>query len=378
MIGASFLSIDQLIKNTVTGERYGRQIFTSLTYQNENDLENSSFNYPSENISLFAENILFIGDRWTVNAGMRLEHIKSSSEGYYKQYVIHPLNFDTIAVVLNSDSNSLTRKIPLFGFGTSFKTSKRTKLYTNFTQNYRAINFTDIRISNPNIVIDTAIRDEYGYTAELGFRGILKEYLIYDLAAFYIFYGDKIGLAPKPGTIKKERTNIGDAQNYGLEIFTEIDFIKAFNSSSKHSFSMFVNTAFINANYLSSKESNFSDKKVEYVSSIILKSGVKYRYNGLSFQLQGSYNSEQFSDASNSIIPSGDAVIGLIPSYFVMDFSGRYTFSKYFQLELGVNNLTNASYFTRRATGYPGPGILPSDGIGGYFTVQYRFKAKRR
>ena len=40
LIGASFLSIDQLIKNTVTGERYGRQIFTSLTYQNENEYTN--------------------------------------------------------------------------------------------------------------------------------------------------------------------------------------------------------------------------------------------------------------------------------------------------------------------------------------------------
>ncbi len=37
LIGASFLSIDQLVKNTVTGERYGRQIFTSMVYENENE-----------------------------------------------------------------------------------------------------------------------------------------------------------------------------------------------------------------------------------------------------------------------------------------------------------------------------------------------------
>ena len=40
LIGASFLSIDQLVKGTITGERYGRQIFTSLTYQNENEYTN--------------------------------------------------------------------------------------------------------------------------------------------------------------------------------------------------------------------------------------------------------------------------------------------------------------------------------------------------
>jgi len=27
-----------------------------------------------------------------------------------------------------------------------------------------------------------------------------------------------------------------------------------------------------------------------------------------------------------------------------------------------LGNLTDEKYFTRRATGYPGPGILPSDG----------------
>ena len=37
LIGASFLSIDQLVKNTVTGERYGRQIFTSMIYENKNE-----------------------------------------------------------------------------------------------------------------------------------------------------------------------------------------------------------------------------------------------------------------------------------------------------------------------------------------------------
>ena len=43
LIGASFLSIDQLIKNTVTGERYGRQIFTSMIYENENQYTKYDF-----------------------------------------------------------------------------------------------------------------------------------------------------------------------------------------------------------------------------------------------------------------------------------------------------------------------------------------------
>ena len=93
-------------------------------------------------------------------------------------------------------------------------------------------------------------------------------------------------------------------------------------------------------------------------------------------QVQASYNSAQFSDASNAIEPSGDAVIGEIPSYLVVDLSARYTLPYGFQIELGVTNLLNNQYYTRRATAYPGPGILPSDGITIYGTLQYKFSMK--
>jgi len=345
----------------------------NFVYRNPDDLEGSAFTYPSQNIAGFAENILFIGDRATVNFGMRMESIQSGSSGYYKRYVIHPVNMDTLAIYTIEDNNEVNRFVPLFGAGASVRTGKRAKTYVNFTQNYRAINFTDIRISNPNIVIDSLIKDEYGYTAELGYRGIQNDFWIYDLAAFYVFYGDKIGLAPKAGTTLKERTNIGNARNMGVELFTELDFIKAFKDSARHSLSLFVNAAYIDAKYITSKEPNFIGKNVEYVSPFILKSGIKYKYKGLSLQVQGSYNSKQFADASNSVIPSGDAVIGEIPAYLVFDFSARYAFTKYIQLETGVNNFTNQSYYTRRASGYPGPGILPSDGINAYLTLQFKF-----
>src|SRR5690554_2139316 len=104
----------------------------------------------------------------------------------------------------------------------------------------------------------------------------------------------------------------------------------------------------------------------------MVKTGISASFNNWILKVQYSYNSSQFSDASNAIESSGDALLGLVPAYSVFDFSGRYKFKKYFQVEFGVNNFTNASYFTRRATGYPGPGILPSEGISGYVTLQFK------
>ncbi|WP_107037130.1 TonB-dependent receptor domain-containing protein [Brumimicrobium mesophilum] len=344
----------------------------NFMFINPDDVEGSSFDYPSVNQALFAENMFFVGEKLRFNVGVRIENISTSSEGFYKQYVVHPINFDTLAISRVNDTNNVERTVPLFGAGVSYKTGAKSSLYTNITQNYRAINFTDIRVTNPNVVVDPNIKDEYGFTSELGFRGLLKDILIYDLSAFYIFYGDKIGFAPKPKTVKKERTNIGDAQNYGLETFAEIDWLKLGAKKRDWSLNTFINASYINANYINSKEPNYVGNKVEYVSTFMVKSGISSSFKNWTLKVQGSFNSAQFSDASNAIEPSGDAVIGEVPAYAVFDFSGKYTFKKWFQVEFGVNNFTNASYFTRRATGYPGPGILPSDGISGYVTLQFK------
>jgi len=54
-----------------------------------------------------------------------------------------------------------------------------------------------------------------------------------------------------------------------------------------------------------------------------------------------------------------------------MDLSLSYQLKK-FTIEGSINNITNTMYFTRRATGYPGPGILPSDGRAFYLTLQFK------
>lgn len=343
-----------------------------FTFLNPNDLETSSFVYPSRNSALFFENILFLGERWRINFGARLEHIESSSSGFYKRYSIHPINNDTLQISTVRDSNEVIRTVPLFGLGTSYKVGKRSTAYLNVTQNYRAINFTDIRVNNSNVQVDTNIRDEYGFTAELGFRGLVKDFLLYDVSGFYIFYGDKIGLAPLQNSIYKQRTNIGDAQNYGVESLIELDWVKAFSEESKWQFKTFFNGSFIDANYITSKEPNYIGNKVEYVSTWMTRTGLTVGKERWELKFQFSYNSEQFSDASNAVEPSGDAVIGVVPAYYVFDFSGKYIFKKYVQLEFGVNNFTNEQYFTRRATGYPGPGILPAEGINPYVTLQFQ------
>jgi Fe(3+) dicitrate transport protein len=105
-----------------------------------------------------------------------------------------------------------------------------------------------------------------------------------------------------------------------------------------------------------------------------LKTGTGVGYKNFLSSLQLTYLSSQFTDADNTD-PEEDkqtGIIGKIPSYYVLDFSASYKW-KYFKLEAGVNNITNNWYFTRRATGYPGPGIIPSEPRVFYTTLEFVF-----
>ena len=98
-----------------------------------------------------------------------------------------------------------------------------------------------------------------------------------------------------------------------------------------------------------------------------VSSGITYRYKKFSTTIQGSYTGQQFTDATNATFTSS-AVNGLIPAYYVLDWSAKYSF-KCVQLSAGINNLTNNKYFTRRAVSYPGPGIVPSEPLTFFVTL---------
>lgn len=111
--------------------------------------------------------------------------------------------------------------------------------------------------------------------------------------------------------------------------------------------------------------------QVEFVPKVNVKTGGRIGYKKIKGSFQFTHLTDQFSDATNAREGGISSVVGLIPAYTIMDVSLSYEFKK-FRVEGSCNNLANTMYYTRRATGYPGPGILPSDGRGYYLTLQVK------
>jgi len=377
-----------LRKNAVflVGERYYRG-FTQrwqgdgyksdgpdFDYIHPTDVEDSYFDFPSQNLSLFCENIFYLSPKISITPGIRYEHINTKAKGFYKESFTD-LAGNIIFSQKVEEYKSNTRSFALMGIGVSNKLTKNIELYGNISQNYRAINFNDMRIANLNLQVNPNLKDESGFSTDIGVRGNLKQIFNYDVSLFLINYNDRIGSVLRVDStlynIYRYRTNISDSRNYGLESFLELDVWRVLaGKETKNSLSVFANIALLDARYINSDEAAYENKKVELVPDIFVRTGVTYKRKNIKANFQYAYTGEQFTDATNARLTS-NAVNGIIPAYHVMDLSFDYTHNRC-TLGAGINNLSNNLYFTRRADGYPGPGIIPSDGRSLYINFQIR------
>ena len=148
-----------------------------------------------------------------------------------------------------------------------------------------------------------------------------------------------------------------------------------FQNNENFIWNLFSNVAITDSKYLKSDVANVEGNKVEFVPNYNIKLGTGIGYKNFLTSVQFSYVSSQFTNAENNKTDVNDntyGIFGEIPSYNVVDFSASYKW-KNFKLEAGINNVLNNWYFTRRATGYPGPGIIPSEPRVFYTTLEIKF-----
>jgi Fe(3+) dicitrate transport protein len=331
----------------------------SFEFLNPSEPQISSYRFPGGNLAFFAENVFNFSDRLYVSPGFRLERIITRADGYYynRVYAGNEVIFEE---KLNRDLRS-PRFFPLFGMGIAYKLGEnlRKELYLNGSQNFRSINFTDISISNPNLIVDQDLTDERGYNFEMGLRGqSFDGNYSFDVNVFYLSYENRIGLTSivlPDNRISAYRTNIGDAQVLGLESFQQYNFNPISLGDKMLKIYAFLNFAYQKGTYIEAEPSILGNR-LEKIPPFSIRSGLNIDLEGYKLNVLFSHIDQQFTDATNAVYVA-DATRGLIPSYEIVDVSLNKTFGKW-DLSVGVNNLFNRVYFTQRAVSYPGPGIM--------------------
>jgi Fe(3+) dicitrate transport protein len=336
-------------------------------------LKYSDYTFPEHNLALFAENIFRVNDHLNIIPGVRYEQITTKAEGNYTNALFDGAG-NLILQQKVTDNKLNARSFLIAGIGATYNIRSNIQLYVNFSQNYKAINFNDLRTLNPNLRVDSNLHDEKGFSADLGIRksnGIFN----YDINFFLVNYDNKIGSilsADSSNSITYNlRTNVAQSVHVGLESYIEADIWKLIKgTSSKTTLAIFSNFSLISAKYTRSKDPSIDGRRVEFVPNIIFKTGLSFRRKKLSASYQFSYTGSQFTDATNATFTT-NAIDGGIPSYIIMDLSADYTFNKRWSVSSSINNLANHAYFTRRADSYPGPGIVPADARSLYVTLQF-------
>lgn len=340
----------------------------------------SSYKFPNLNIAFFGENIFRVSDKFSITPGFRYEIIKTQANGSYRR-INRDLAGNVILDQTVPENNVKERNFLLLGIGLSYKPKNGLELYGNVSQNYRSVTFNDIRTASAGQAIAEDITDEKGYSSDFGIRGKIGNTVSFDVSGFALYYDDKIGEfeAQNPNgtnTIVRLRDNVGTGITYGVESILNWNLQRTFLKGNENlAWEIFSNVSLTESKYIKSDRPNIEGNKVEFVPLCNAKLGMGLGYKNFLTSTQLTYVTSQFTDAYNRPTDSNDNTLGIfgeIPTYYVMDFSASYKWKR-FKLEAGVNNVTNNWYFTRRATGYPGPGIIPSEPRVFYTTLEFVF-----
>lgn len=340
--------------------------------------------FTTENIAVFAENQFKAIENFSITPGVRYEYIKNVGYGRF--------GIDTNGNDVAFPNKTTTRNKPLFGLGLEYKFLS-TNVYANITQAYRPVLFSDITPPAVKDVIDPNLKDASGFNADLGYRGTFRKFLNFDVSLFYLSYNNRIGNVtqfipndPNQATFIY-RTNLGETVNKGIEGFANLNVTELFNIEKPYgSLDIFATVSFIDSRYtdfsiyktsltppFTISETNLKGNRVENAPRYIHNFGMSWSNNNFSATAQYKMSGKIFTDANNTKQPSPNGLTGLLDKYNVFDFSTEYKFLENYNIRGGINNVFDENYATRRAGGYPGPGILPGEGRTFYMSVGAKF-----
>lgn len=330
----------------------------------------TDFTIPITNFSIFAEHVIFLSPTFSITPGIRAEYLHFESEGKF----LTNGSYQPAAI-------TRTNRLALAGMTVQYQPNVNQKWYASINQSFRPVGVGDLRVTTPLQKVDSNLKSASGWQSEIGFKGKVGNLLQMEITGFYLYYKNRIGVVNliENNVVYQLRTNIANNKNVGIEMNVQTNIIESSKyAKQRHLLQYYINATLMQARYTASDSVRVNDaqltswknKQVEYAPNFMLRTGLQYNINRFSTTLMYSYTGKQFTDALNTATPNATGQLGIVPAYGVIDLSSQYKVGS-FSVDFGINNIANVYYFTRRASGYPGPGLLPGEGRSFYISLRY-------
>ncbi len=307
--------------------------------------------------SVFLENLFKFG-RFSITPGVRFENIW--------QGVKEELSADKTAAGKPLSDEEVHDFVVLAGVGAKFEVTDTVDIYSNYSQGYRPLIFTQAVPLGASEAINEDLKEGRSWQVDAGLRGRPVPYLSWDASVFYLKFDDQIGTVSSGGITTFQ--NVGDAEHKGVELAAELDVVGFWDDATQNkcaekigSLVVFYNAMFLDAEFTGGP---LTGKMPQYVPDFIQKGGVEYRFKDrIKLRFAGTFVADHFGNDSNTSS-------FVVPSYKVWDLTGELkVYKDVVSIFGGINNLFDEHYFARVRS----DGIDPADGRNYYAGVKLKW-----
>ncbi|CAN5917024.1 TonB-dependent receptor plug domain-containing protein [soil metagenome] len=304
--------------------------------------------------SAFAQNKFLISEKFSLNAGVRLESFDFAREILRNSFVINGKAAvrDTSLIA----ESSLLQLIP--GAGFNLNLNPKSSIFGGIHRGFAPPRVKDaITALGQPLQLDA----ELSWNTELGTRVSLGDLLTAEVTAFYMDFSNQvIPVSESSGGTGSGLVNGGRTLHRGLEVGADADFGKMLHSA--YSLRLNVNTTLVDARYSGDRflsvpqreRVNIKGNQTPYAPRVLVSSALTFEAPiGLGGRFTGTYTGKQFTDELNTLAPTPDGRIGQLDDFFILDALAYYRLPKLgTTFNLSVKNVTDERYVaTRRPQG---------------------------
>jgi Fe(3+) dicitrate transport protein len=285
---------------------------------------------------------------------VRLEHY---------DYERHVLRGVVSGIVTNLDrraGDGVTKAIP--GFGVAFQAARPLSLFAGVHRGFAPPRVKDaITSGGQPLNLDA----ELSWNYEAGVRVQAHRAVRAEFTYFRMDFENQIIPAAQSGGATTTLVNGGETLHQGIETNLRVDYGALLGWSG----TLFTDVRFMHlADAKFTRNTLFGGNRLPYAPENTFSFLVGYRHRrGFGVQLDATYIGDQFADNNQTIAPTADGTIGLVPSYMLWNLNADYTIQRervqvrpYFS----VKNLSDRGYIASRAPQGIQPGLFRQVNVG--------------